>query len=390
MLTDKKSSIFNIIVFLYTFGCIADLRGFSIASLAMWCVWLFVYKERLQLKECLRETLIKNTLLFLFWFIGTYALANLLTGSYFGLLEALHYVERACTCVFFLFMTYKRSNIRLGVYWGIALGIIVMCIPILKDIYLQYPVIRDLGYMGNRNKVGAWTILVLPMLLAGVKEYSSVGWRLLVSGTAICMVLATLVMCGCRGALLAGVLMLLVAAFFSNDKKIRYSCLGALAIGCIAVGTIYYFGKMRASHGDMVRVYLLQSGWLMFMDYPWLGVGNGYWHYYMTNFYSTPYSNLRDLTSPHNIILEYLNQVGILGASGLFAMIIGQICCLANKMNDLQQARGYAVAMLVCIVGMLAHGMVDLAPTNKFYMVLYGFYWAVVVHEIMEEEGYAN
>lgn len=390
MLIKNKDLFFNIIVFIYTFGCIADLRGFSIASLAMWCVWIFVYKERLQLKECLRETLIKNTLLFLLWCIGAFALANLLTGSYFGLLEALHYVERACSCVFFLFMTYKRPNIRLGVYWGIVLGIIVMCIPILKDIYLQYPVIRDLGYMGNRNKVGGWVILVLPMLFAGVKEFGSVGWRLLVSGTAISMALVTLVMCGCRGALLAGVLMLLVATLLIRDKKVRLTCLGVLVIGCISVAAIYYFGKLRASHGDMVRVYLLQSGWLMFMDYPWLGVGKGYWHYYMTNFYSTPYSNLQDLSSPHNIILEYLNQVGILGASGLFAMIIGQICCLINKMSRLQYSRAYIVAMLLCIVGMLAHGMVDLIPANKFYMIIYGFYWAVVVHEIMEEEGYAN
>lgn len=393
-LSDKyniKEYLWMLSVVLVSFGCFISNNMAAILGIVLMIIWRFTFNERLDIKEAWHQNLIKGTCLCIVLFIGFYAFSNFLNGSWRGLQEAARYIERVMVGITFLFLSYKRKNVIWPVLIGALIGIAiidgqVMCryIKSFKGIPLL-----DVSFLDNRNNFGAWCILVLPCLCLWVQKFSR---KLKVLGFVLALItIALLIMTGSRGALVGGIVMLTVFIYCNrHSKKVL---LGSLAFAIVVGAIVYYYygnGKLSMIHGagvygDRERMLLLCTGWQMFLEHPLIGSGFEGWDQFYSNYYIYALGNMK-LYTPHNLILDYLDRVGVVGSLGLWFLWWQQLINLYSIYKKNVACKNACMVMLLIMVGMFVHGMVDVTAMNRYFMVLYTFIWVVTVHEIMRED----
>jgi O-antigen ligase len=125
------------------------------------------------------------------------------------------------------------------------------------------------------------------------------------------------------------------------------------------------------------RVQLWISAWRMWLDHPWLGVGpDNFLQLYRSRYILPEAWQEPNLSHPHNIVLDFLSRLGLLGFAAGAAMMLGFWrtgvrvyrrlrgtggALEANKMPLLP----LAVGLMGAVADMVAHGLVD----HSFFLV---------------------
>lgn len=102
--------------------------------------------------------------------------------------------------------------------------------------------------------------------------------------------------------------------------------------------------------------------------------------------YISPLAKAPKLAHSHNIYFKFLAETGIIGVFGFISLIIFQIKYLYKKIYDDKKQKGNFIcsAMFLGIIGMLAHGWVDVCFSARSYAMLYWFLWGVTCKSIID------
>ena len=114
---------------------------------------------------------------------------------------------------------------------------------------------------------------------------------------------------------------------------------------------------------DFERILLWKSSYHMWQDHPVFGVGFGNWNKQYPN-YISPLAKEPGLTIPHNVLLSFYSETGIIGGTGFLIFTLGTIVILARKIYKYPDNIFYKIAFWSFIT-ITCHGMVDTGLTYR-------------------------
>ena len=215
---------------------------------------------------------------------------------------------------------------------------------------------------GNRRRRAAYAVAGVVIALTIVLTFSK-GALLLGVPAALAVIL--IVWLGRRGLLLVG---------------------GGLAAALASVPLLARVPRFSSlldftSGTSFVRVQLWISAWRMFLDHPMFGVGPDNFLQQYRSFYILPDAwQDPNLSHPHNIVLDFLSRIGLLGAicgvwmiGGFWWVAVRVTRRLANlsqpgdaeTVADRHALLALTVGLMGLVADMLAHGLVD----HSFFLV---------------------
>jgi hypothetical protein len=373
---------------LLAFGCTIASGKFIGTAAVLFLLDVFLHKNSYDFKKCCKHTLFLNTIKTILLFVGMYAIASLLVNSKLGIKMAGHYLERFSPFFLIMFLSYKREKIFSKVLIGVAGGAIVVFSSVLLTVFTnnQY---RPHSIIGKPNGLGGWAILILPFLVALFFYYkNNLKLRMLacVGSLAACF---CLVLSLSRGAMFGAIVMGVAALAY----KFRPSCkIFLVAVASALLLSCGLYKTFTVSHRiyDGERILIQKSGIAMFKDNLLLGVGTGNFNAVYRDKYISPYAKEPELETPHNFILDFLDNSGLVGTSGLLVLLGSLIYSFyryifANKSFD-----WWVIAMSLAFLGAVMHGMVDIIILNRFHMMLASFFWGVTCYHILYSKETVN
>lgn len=154
-----------------------------------------------------------------------------------------------------------------------------------------------------------------------------------------------------QGALIAGAVMVMVVAAVPN---LRYRVL------------LPFYGEKSS----VARFSLWHTGWLMIEDGPVLGKGlTGFasnWDQYNTD------PGLEHYNFPHNIILNFWVDTGILGVISIVTLFIyGIFYGVKNKRNN------YQCGLVLMLVAIVVHGLIDIPYLKNDLALIFWMLWGL-------------
>jgi O-antigen ligase len=192
----------------------------------------------------------------------------------------------------------------------------------------------------NEDDLGLVLALSIPIvfyLLASRKGLlvDLLCWAQLVAGVA------AILLSGSRGGLVAGIIGLAMfpLTVFRLQRSQKYAslvaCAGLLAAGAYLIpqslwSRIFQFGYRELAAGTLThRTVLWAAGLEAFRDHPFLGVGAGA--------YGSAILRAVDISYPaHNTFISVLVELGVIGASLLFALLASFYYC-AKRMRYVER-----------------------------------------------------
>ena len=378
-----KDKLHWLILCLYSAGIVAGINKVSYVALVLYIIWCLGYKEMPNLKSIFSNQSVKATCKYLAIFLGLYGLSNVLCGSVHGLKETGHYIERVLPFFILLLMIQDKHIVLEPIVWGTVLGAAILT-PNMA--YEQFTYRNDImgGYLGNHNKAGGWSILILPLFVAFCYRIRNHRYIKAIGFIGAIIIVTCWIVAASRGAWVGGFAMLAVYGLICDSPKMRKITLTALLTLVIGIWLFLLFSKTHvAAKGggiDGTRYDMWLAAWRVFLDNPFFGIGYGNWNGYWVHMYRPITNHWFESAAPHNLLLTHLVDVGILGTSGIVVMLIAQCRFLVNRLKSCIEMRYVCVAFLLAVVGMLVHGLVDMIPSNRFYMKLYSFLWAIVIY----------
>ena len=184
--------------------------------------------------------------------------------------------------------------------------------------------------------------------------------------------LAALFLTFSRGALLVGLPATLLFIGIVRKGKTLWAMLAGIAAiiaGLIPLaGTERIASLFRAGEGTtFLRLNLWRSAWAMIRDNPLRGVGlDNFLYAYRTRYILPAAWEERNLSHPHNILLDWWTRLGILGVvalAWLLAAFFSTAARLYRRLAD-PTLRALALGLMASMVNFLAHGLVD----NSFFL----------------------
>jgi O-antigen ligase len=270
----------------------------------------------------------------------------------------------------------ERERRRIVDFW--VLSAVVVAVVGLVQYFLLGDVITAEGGVarlrsvyGSPNNVGLYLGRVLPLLVA-VVLWGRGRWRPLrpsrrsLYALALAPVALALVLTLSRGAILLGVPAAIFTLGLLAGGGWRKAALVALLLFALALVPLFrtprFASLLNPARGTtFLRLALWRSGWSMFLDHPWVGVGpDNFLYAYRTRYVLPSAWEEFNLSHPHNWILDFLSRLGLLGF-GAFAWLQyrfwRRVVTLARRVEGEQRALllGAAGAMAAA----LAHGLVD-------------------------------
>jgi O-antigen ligase len=127
------------------------------------------------------------------------------------------------------------------------------------------------------------------------------------------------------------------------------------------------------------------SGWMMFTDHPFLGVGlNNFDYHYQSYSRQLGLDPRREERAPHNLYLEYMSELGIVGITWLIALQVIAFRGLWRaektfRQLDMTSHAGICVGLSAVLVGYLASGIFLHVSHPRFFWMLYGLIIAIPV-----------
>jgi O-antigen ligase len=184
--------------------------------------------------------------------------------------------------------------------------------------------------------------------------------------------LAALFLTFSRGALLVGLPAALLFIGIVRRGRTLWAMLGGIAAivaGLIPLaGTERIASLFRAGEGTtFLRLNLWRSAWAMIRDHPLRGVGlDNFLYAYRTRYILPAAWEERNLSHPHNILLDWWTRLGILGVVTLVWLLAAFFSTAARLYRRLADPtlRALALGLMASMVNFLAHGLVD----NSFFL----------------------
>ncbi len=228
-------------------------------------------------------------------------------------------------------------------------------------------VARIRSVFGSPNNLGLFLGRALPIAVAvallGRQRARRVFYALaaLIIGVAIVLSFS-------KGALLLGVpAAMAVIVIFWGGRRAVVALVGLAAAGGAALIPLSRHPRFAnllnlTSGTSFIRVQLWRSALAMFADHPILGVGLDNFLYAYRGKYILPEAwQEPNLPHAHNIFLDSLTRLGLLGFVATIAML-ASFAALAWKTVEAvsnRDLRALTIGLIASMVDMLAHGLVD-------------------------------
>lgn len=290
---------------------------------------------------------------------------------------------------FYYCSTLDRDRFFKFVWLGIGCAALILSIDTIYQALMLNKWRPNSSLLGNPNKLGGFLILVMPFIFAGIYKYYN-DKRLFFFGlVSAILTFSALIISGSRGALggLIGALLIAVLIMlFKNQGCAKYAkkIIGVLLLILVAVGILYYIKPDFLIHGsDGERMLLWKSTIKMIADYPVAGVGFGNFNNIYVSEYISPLAREPHLTSPHNIFLHYLVNLGFLGGIPFIILVVIQIYVLIKNIGGDLSNSVWIIAGLVSVLGMVIHGMVDTLITTRPYAMMYWLLYGISCSEFI-------
>ncbi|MFN8498391.1 MAG: O-antigen ligase family protein [Anaerolineae bacterium] len=235
---------------------------------------------------------------------------------------------------------------------------------------------------GSPNNLALMLGRILPILLALALWGESRRRRLAYAAAGIPIV-AGLFLTFSTGAWLLGVPAALLVLGAGRSRRAFLAMLGA--IGLAALALVPFSRTERVARlvnvGEAAtwerRQLLWQATLNMIRDHPWLGVGLDNFLYEYRDAYYLPGAEVeRNLSHPHNIVLDFWSRLGLLALAALvgsLASFFGGAWRLFHRLSG--DARWLVLGLAASMVYCLAHGLID----NSFFLVDLAFFYMMTV-----------
>jgi O-antigen ligase len=242
-------------------------------------------------------------------------------------------------------------------------------------------VARIRSVYGSPNNLALFLGRVLPLAVSTL-VFAGQSIRRWIYGAAAALLGLTILLTFSKGALLLG-----VPAAMAVIVVVRWGRRGWLVVGgLLAAGVVTLPLLARVprfadvldftSGTSFFRVQLWVSAWRMWLDHPWLGVGpDNFLQMYRSRYILPEAWQEPNLSHPHNIVLDFLSRLGLLGFAAGVAMLLGfwQTAIRSyRRLCDMGALERGNLALLPLVVGfigvvadMVAHGLVD----HSFFLV---------------------
>jgi len=262
--------------------------------------------------------------------------------------------------IFFL----KSDKQVLWIIVALFISVVIADFATIKQL-LNYE--QPIGFVHNRIY---FANQLLPMLILGVacifyKKYTF-KVRCFI-GIAMLLTAGVLIFSQVRGVWLAALAtyLLFLLAYRKRDNKLAIlSCAFALVVTlCFwlnpeLLARLQSIGDI-ASASNIERIYMWQSAWRMFIEYPLVGLGYGqFQQFYTTDYhYLMPLSKYPGFPHPHNVVMTFLAETGLIGVIGFFTLF-GTILLITWRRFCETRDR-LAIVAFLSTAGFLFAGMTD-------------------------------
>lgn len=234
--------------------------------------------------------------------------------------------------------------------------------------------IRVIGYFGQPTLLGTILGIVMPAIwittidslknkIKGKLSFESAIF-VLVSLLGVFVLLLNKTRGAVIGLAIGGIILFLVSYMngniynFTKKKWIA----SFIILGILCVMSVFSNTMVHRSY-DLERILLWKSSYHMWQDHPVFGVGFGNWNKQYPN-YISPLAKEPGLTIPHNVLLSFYSETGIIGGTGFLIFTLGTIVILARKIYKYPDNIFYKIAFWSFIT-ITCHGMVDTGLTYR-------------------------
>ncbi len=252
---------------------------------------------------------------------------------------------------------------------------------------------RMLGPYLSPNQLGLYLGRSIPLALAILLFVPSMRLPAALAALVPAIALALTFSVGAWLATLLGVAAVL-ALWRPRAILALSAAVVALAVAAIPIlSTERFASHLSLSRGtSFIRLQLWESSIRMIQDHPILGVGMDNFLYLYRSRYILPEAAAEpNLSHPHNLVLNFWLQAGILGLAAFLWLMASLVRIWAGLWQ--LESDPWGKAMLAGIAGVavdfVAHGMVD----NSYFLVDMAFqFWLVagVLVALRDEEGRAK
>ncbi len=254
-------------------------------------------------------------------------------------------------------------------------------------------VMRLRSVYGSPNNVALYLGRVLPIAVAvflidqkpGFSKKPGFLARRVLYGFAALILGLTIALTFSKGALLLGVPAALAVMVIGKWGQRGAALVGAVGVAGLAawplLSRIPRFADILNLTGGtgFFRIKLWESAWKMFVDHPLLGVGLDNFLYHYRGRYILPEAwQDPNLSHPHNLALDYLSRLGMLGfAGGLWLQIAFWRVAMDTyqRLAPQPEQRALALGLMAAMADMLAHGLVD----HSFFLVDLAFAFSLIL-----------
>ncbi|MEK7325835.1 MAG: O-antigen ligase family protein, partial [Chloroflexota bacterium] len=231
-------------------------------------------------------------------------------------------------------------------------------------------VARIRSVFGSPNNLGLFLGRALPISVAVALMSRHRARRALYALAALVIGIA-IILTFSKGALLLGVpISLSVVIIFWGGRRAVAALAGLAAVGGLTLIPLSrhprFADLLNLSSGtSFIRIQLWRSALKMFADHPILGVGLDNFLYAYRGKYILPEAwEEPNLPHAHNIFLDALTRLGVLGFAALVAMLVsffmvGADCIRETTRQANRDLRALTIGLIASMVNMLAHGLVD-------------------------------
>ena len=251
------------------------------------------------------------------------------------------------------------------------------------DVIVVEGVRRVHGVYASPNNLSLFLGRVLP-LLAVLALWGPPRTRRILYGLAGLPIVLALYLTYSRGAWLLG---LPVAFLFVGLLRGRRATLIALSLVLLALLSLLPFAQaerirslfdLQAGSTTFLRLKLWQASLNMIRDHPLFGVGLDNFLYQYRDRYVLPEAIVeRNLSHPHNIVLDFWTRLGILGVVAIVwleVVFFREGLRLYRGLRD-PDLRVLTLGLMASMADCLAHGLID----NSYFLVDLAFVFMLTV-----------
>ena len=382
-------------VLLLPLGCSGLSSAFQAVGIIIFLYLYLKKREEFDFKIFFQNKLVKYSLkCFIVWIMGMMVLDFVSHGN---IKESWNWCQRIVPFFLAALFTIRDNKYFKAIWIGLTLSLLIVSCNVLYSFFIQEHW-RPITMFNSPNKLGGFLILVIPFVFGGIYAFRN-NFRLKLYGTIILTLgIVSLIISGCRGAMLGLLLGSFICFIMIEYKKLpaRKFALNIFKAACIiTIGLVivyFVFPIMIIRSYDMERVYLWNSAIKMFLDYPVFGVGAGNFNeYYINNGYINPLAKERGLDTPHNMFLWLLAERGIIVGLPFIIMLMFQAyMLLRNVLTDYKKINIWCCCGAVVVVGMIVHSMVDTVPNNRTYQLMYWLLYGVSCYSIIYNKKINN